>query len=203
MIAAVDLGSMTLDPGFEPPAIMADSSSASAFNIDSSNVISLSSYFRPRVGDRESEVVTLTDLFVFFADPSHALAHELVEKVKRAQADLQAYKARIEVLRADAAQDGYGLNAASERDFWHFIHSEPFIRKGNLVLMDNGNLRAMWKGEGGSHIGLQFLGGRTVQYVIFTRRAAAGAASRVAGRDSIDGVRLQLESFDLRPVICA
>jgi hypothetical protein len=203
MIAAVDIGSMTLDPGFEPPAIMAESNSTSAFNIDSSNVITLSPYFGPRIGDRENEVVTLTDLFVHFADPSHALAHELGEKFKRAQTDLQAYKVRIAALRADAEQDGYGLNAASERDFWYFVHSEPFILKGTLVLMDNGNLRAMWKGEDGTHIGLQFLGGRTVQYVIFARRATAGAASRVAGRDSIDGVKLQLETFNLRPLIFA
>ena len=106
-------------------------------------------------------------------------------------------------LRADAAQDVYGLNLASERDFGHFIRSEPFIRKGNLVLMDNGNLRAVWKGEDGTHIGLQFLGGRMVQYVIFKRRSATEAVSRVAGRDSFEGVKRQIQAFDLQSLIYA
>lgn len=202
MIAALDMNSMTLVSGFQPPAIMVEMENASAFGTGSV-VTPHSPYFPAPVAHHQSMAVTLTDLLVQLFAPSDALAHELGEKSKRTQADLQAYRVRIEELRADAAQDGYGLNAASERDFWYFIRSEPFIRKGNLVLMDNGNLRAVWKGECGTHIGIQFFGGSTVQYVIFKRRAAVGATSRVAGRDSLEGVKLQLEAFGLRPLIYA
>jgi hypothetical protein len=201
MIAALDMDSVTLDPGYQPPAIMAEMESASAFNIDRP----VEFHRRPvfRAPDQESQAVTLTDLVVNLSDPGDALAQELDEKAKRAQADLHAYRVRILALGADAIQDGYDLNRASERDFWHFICSEPFIRKGNLVLMDNGNLRAVWKGDNGTHIGLQFLGGRIVQYVIFKRRGAAGAISRVAGRDNFEGVKRQIAAFDLRPLISA
>jgi len=203
MIAALDMDSFTLDPGYQPPAIMAEQGSASAFNIDLPVIFHRRPSFRPPVQVQQSETLTVTDLLVHVFDPSDALAQELGEKAKRTQADLQAYQVRIEALRSDAEQDGYGLNSASERDFWRFIRSEPFIRKGSLVLMDNGNLRAVWKGDHGTHIGLQFLGGRTVQYVIFKRRAAAGAISRVAGRDSFEGVKRQIAAFDLRPLIYA
>lgn len=201
MIAALDMDSFTLDPGYRPPAIMAELNSASAFNIDMP--VHRRSSFRPPVPGQQSKAVTLTDLLVRELDPIDALAQELAEKAKRTQADLQAYQIRIEALRADAGQDSYGLSRASERDFWRFVRSEPFIRKGSLVLMDNGNLRAVWKGEHGTHIGMQFLGGWTVQYVIFKRRAAAGAISRVAGRDSFEGVKRQIAAFDLRPLIYA
>ena len=77
------------------------------------------------------------------------------------------------------------------------------MRKGNVVLMDNGNLRVVWKDDSGTHIGLQFLGGQVVQYVVFKRRAAASLVSRVAGRDSIDGMRRQIEAFDLQALVYA
>lgn len=226
MSEALDMDSGTLAPVYQPPASMVEQESASAFNIDlpvegrrrpTTRVLIADQRVRPLgditvaevrdvrapAADQQDKTVTLTDLVVRFSDPSRALANELGEKAKRAQADVQAYKARIEVLRADAAQDGYGLNAVSEQDLWYFIRSEPFIRKGNLVLMDNGNLRSVWKGENGTYIGLQFLGGRTVQYVIFKRRTTTGAISRVAGRDSFDGVKRQILAFDLRPLIFA
>lgn len=203
MIAALDMDGVTLDPGYQPPAIMAEMDSASAFNIDRPVVFHRRPVFRAPTPDQESQAVTLTDLVVNLSDPGDALAQELDEKAKRAQADLHAYRVRILALGADAIQDGYDLNRASERDFWHFIRSEPFIRKGNLVLMDNGNLRAVWKGENGTHIGIQFLGGRIVQYVIFKRRRVAGAISRVAGRDSFEGVKRQIAAFNLRPLIYA
>lgn len=202
MTAALEMNSITLGLGVLPPAIMTETDSASAFRTEPAE-IPRRPYFREPVADQQSKVVTLTDLLVQLFDPGHALARELGEKTKRVLVDLQAYKVRIEELRADAAQDGYGLNAASERDFWHFIRSEPFIRKGNLVLMDNGNLRAVWKDEHGTHIGLQFLGGRSVQYVIFKRRAAAIEISRVAGRDSLEGVKRQFAAFELRSPIYA
>ena len=117
--------------------------------------------------------------------------------------EFQAYQSRIEALRAYAVQDGYNLNAASEREFWNFIRSEMFIRKGSLVLLDNGNLRAVWNDERDSHIGLQFLGDQIVQYVIFKRQTAAGPISRVAGRDSIEGVVRRIAAFNLQSLIRA
>lgn len=203
MIAALDFERVTLDPGYQPPAVMAEMDSASVFNIDLPVAARQRFFYRGPKPDHQSEAATLTDLIVRVFDPSNALTQELGEKAKQAHADLQAYQVRIEALRAEARQDGYDLNTTSERDFWRFIRSEPFTRKGDLVLLDNGNLRAMWKGEHGTHIGLQFLGAHTVQYVIFRRRAAAGVVSRVAGRDSIDGVRRQIGAFDLRPLIYA
>jgi hypothetical protein len=200
---ALDLDSMTLGTGYQLPAIMREMDSASAFNIDLTEVARSRPAFPVPAADQKSEAITLTDFLVQVTDLEHALAHELGEQAKRTQADLQAYEVRIEALRTDAGQDGFNLNAASERDFWRFIRAEPFIRKGNLVLMDNGNLRAVWKSEGGTHVGLQFLGGGTVQYVIFKRRAGAASISRVAGRDSFEGMKRQLTAFDLRSLIYA
>ena len=68
-----------------------------------------------------------------------------------------AYMSRMGLLRDEAERDGYALNLASEIDFRQFVRFAPDIRKGNLVLMDNGNLRAIWRDEQGARLGLQFL----------------------------------------------
>ena len=106
------------------------------------------------------------------------------------------YSRRIELLRSDAEDDDLVLNEASERDFWHYIRSVPFAQKAGLVLVDNGNLRAVWKGDDESHLGIQFLGNQWVEYVIFKRRPSTIDIARVAGRDTLDGVKRQIDAFD-------
>ncbi len=108
-----------------------------------------------------------------------------------------SYASRIEYLRNEAAHDGYALSRDSEMDFQQFVRSISGLRKGGLVLTDDGNIRAIWRDGHGSHLGSQFLGGRMVQYVVFKRRADGQQISRVAGRDSLAGVLRQIDAFDL------
>ena len=112
-----------------------------------------------------------------------------------------AYVDRIEALRALAEEDGYHLNSESEHDFRSFVQSEPRIRKGNLVLVDNGNLRAVWKDDRGTRLGLQFLGGGMVQHVTFKQRDTARPISRVAGRDTLEGMKRQTDAFELNSLL--
>ena len=202
MTVPVFADQMTLDPGYQEPAIIRELGSVSAFSPALKKGKSWATYLCPSLNDAEDErgasaPSTLTELVVRIVEPRRAVSAELTQKAKAAKAVYQAYSARIGVLKNDAALDGFSLNKASEHDFWSFIKSSPFIKKGSLVLMDNGNLRASWKDGEGNHIGLQFLGNRAIQYVIFKRRAG-GHISRVAGCDTQKGVERQIKSFDLK-----
>ena len=75
------------------------------------------------------------------------------------------------------------------------------MRRGNLVLMDNGNLRAVWRDGQGTHLGLQFLGSGMAQYVIFKQRKATGPISRVTGRDTFGGLKRQIDAFELHSLL--
>ena len=81
------------------------------------------------------------------SDPWSEYIAELEEKEIYAKHVRQAYKARIDALRSGAALDGFEVNGASEKDFWSFTGSTYFPRRAGLALMDNGNIRAVWKGE--------------------------------------------------------
>ncbi len=124
-----------------------------------------------------------------------------LDGLTRASLRARAYASRIDELKAYARDDGYRLNSESEADFWAFIKLTPRFRKGGLLLMDNGNLRAVWKDGHGSHLGVQFLGDGMAQYVIFKRRGAKRRISRVVGRDSFDGVSRQIDAFDLSALL--
>lgn len=125
------------------------------------------------------------------------------EEAHRARTRYDAYVPRLKFLQDEAVHDGYELNPDSQIDFQNFVRSDPDIRKGNLVLMDNGNLRATWKDENGTRLGLQFLGGGIVQFVLFKRRKQGQLISRVSGRDSLEGLERQIVVFELNSLLCA
>ena len=111
---------------------------------------------------------------------------------------LHTYSERLNLLHHYATQDGLAVNEDSEFGFWEFIRSVPSFFAGDLVLLDNGNLRVVWAGENNeSHLGLQFLGNDMVQYVIFKQRPYSQVVSRVAGRDSYAGIRQQIRTFGM------
>ena len=114
---------------------------------------------------------------------------------------LEPYRDRLSALREAAEDEGIEWSDASERDFRVFVAGNPSWRKAALGLMDNGNLRAVWKGDDGSHLGLQFLGGRFGEYVIFKRRSAAMPVSRASGVDTLDGVVSQVRAFNLADTV--
>ena len=128
------------------------------------------------------------------ADPLSEYMEEFVEHARQMR---QAYTHRIEALQEDGAFEWIPINRPSQRDFWAFVRSTPFTQEAGLFLQDNGNLRAVWKGNNGSHVGIQFLGSQMAEYVIFKRRSPSGHVSRVAGIDTLEGVKLQIRAFDL------
>lgn len=117
--------------------------------------------------------------------------------------EIANYNDRLRVLSEQAALDGFFINPESLDGFKEFLKSNPLVRRGRLVLLDNGNLRAVWKGERDAHVGLQFLDKWTVQYVIFTRRHPSAVTSRVTGTDTIQGVIRQIKAFDLANLVYA
>ena len=114
---------------------------------------------------------------------------------------LDAYVPRLQYLQKEAKHDGYSLNRASEIDFKQFIRTTRNIRTCDLVLLDNGNLRAIWKDGRKAHLGLQFLGDKVGQYVIFKQRSGKLPVARVAGRDSLEAIGRQIDAFRLQSLI--
>ena len=65
------------------------------------------------------------------------------------------------------------------------------------MLMQDGHLRWIWKGDDLAHVGIRFIGSGRGRYVIFKRRAGEFHVSRVSGEDNLEGVVQQVRSFDM------
>ena len=115
----------------------------------------------------------------------------------------ETYRARIETLRSYAESDEIVVQPSSEQDFWGFVHALPEAPKAEIVLMDNGNFRAIWESGEQSRLAIQFMGAQRGEYVIFKRRPDASDVSRVAGIDTLDGIKRQMRAFDFMPAMRA
>ena len=120
------------------------------------------------------------------------------EQVNRASL---GYVKRITELRGYAEDDGIQVNDASVSDFWSFVGSLPLGNAARLFLMDNGNLRAVWKDASSNHVGIHFLGQQRAEYVIFRSRGGSEDVSRVAGIDTLTGIKRQIRVFNLSSLV--
>lgn len=122
-------------------------------------------------------------------------------RVAQISETFSSYDDRLQVLEEQARIDGYSLNDASRKAFSEFCLRYPLMRRARLVLMENGNLRATWKDNYGAHVGLQFQDSRSIQFVIFGRRALDRPVQRVTGRVTMDGIMRQIEALDVRGAV--
>ena len=109
----------------------------------------------------------------------------------------KAYRERIRELAKYGAEEGTAINPESQEDFEAFIEQRPHWRKGLTELLNNGNLRAVWKDDAGNRLGLQFLGGQKLEYVIFRHRPNPGEKLREAGTDTFAGIDQRVAQTDL------
>jgi hypothetical protein len=111
--------------------------------------------------------------------------------------DLVDYVSRIQELRSFGEEEDITVSRDSESDFWRFVFQFPSEQPGNLMLMQDGDLRWIWKGDDLAHVGIRFIGSGRGRYVIFKRRAGEFHVSRVSGEDNLEGVVQQVRSFDV------
>ena len=121
---------------------------------------------------------------VYFKKPP---VNEVVIEPRVAVALERAYQDRIGTLKIYAEMDGMEFRDTSEQDFWAFIRSIPLARRANVVVTDDGNLRIVWRNEKNEHLGIEFLGGSRVEYVMWR-----DGLEPKAGRDTLDGVKKQI-----------
>jgi hypothetical protein len=95
---------------------------------------------------------------------------------------------RLSFLRVEAERENIPFSESSRDALWSFIREFQPSARPRVYLNDNGNLRAMWKNASDEQIGLEFLGGGAIQFVIFKRRLGFTQVTRIAGVESEDRI---------------
>ena len=114
----------------------------------------------------------------------------------------QAVLHRLKTLHEVAVEEGMSIAQASEDDLRRYLLDQlkPAVRPA-ISLLENRNLRALWKDAAGQQIGLQFRGNAWVQYVIFARSIPERAIKTYVGREKIADVLPLIEHAGLRALI--
>jgi hypothetical protein len=108
---------------------------------------------------------------------------------------------RLAELRDWAQSEQASISPDSESDLRNFLKAASVTQSPAVYLLENGNFRTVWKGDGDEHVGLQFLGGRQVQFVLFSPRYDPEIVSRSSGRDTARGILDQIRALKLHGVL--
>lgn len=138
-----------------------------------------------------------------FSTPVEKLTQQHQSIIQKYRKAFDASNARLDSLKSEALSCGQVINPLSEKDMIEFLKSRIFVRRPFITLLDNGNLRAIWKSADGEQIGLQFRGNKTVQYVLFSRREDVDIMARSAGRDTVGTIWRQIEMHKLERLMTA
>lgn len=110
---------------------------------------------------------------------------------------IQQYRQRIAQLREYGLEDGFDLSEASQNDFRRFVESIPDMRRASLILKENGNLRAKWRGDGIGQAGIEFFGDGTAEFVFYDEPNDVWEA----GMGALNEVKERIKSFGLAGLV--
>jgi hypothetical protein len=94
-------------------------------------------------------------------------AVELWKKERETRAQVED---RLRELHIDALRNADPFSETSLADLRSFLDSLPLTERPSIFLLDDGNLRAVWRNAAKEQVGLQFLGNGVVQFVMFALR---------------------------------
>jgi hypothetical protein len=103
---------------------------------------------------------------------------------------------RLRELHVDALRNAEPFSESSLANLGLFLDSLPLIERPAIFLLDDGNLRAVWRNAAKEQVGLQFLGNGVVQFVMFVKRQRPPIMSRDAGTDALENMRARIEGND-------
>ncbi len=107
---------------------------------------------------------------------------------------------RVRELKELSADEDLAFSQSSADEAIGFAKGIRAYRLPSAFLLGNGNVRLLWT-SGKAQIGLQFLGGGTIQYVMFADRLA-GTATHM-GTDDGDTILRQISVLGLRHLLSA
>jgi hypothetical protein len=156
---------------------------------------------RPFVPKNESSHVTVIESGV--VDPVGVAVQKAVELAKNQLVNKAQIEDRLRELHVDALRNVEPFSESSLADLRSFLDSLSFTERPAIFLLEDGNLRAVWRNADKEQVGLQFLGGGIVQFVMFVRRRQPPIMSRSAGTDTLTAVSTLIKNNDCSHLLYA
>ena len=107
------------------------------------------------------------------------------------------YRQRIAELRDLTMGEDFSLSQKSERYFWDFFQTLRPVREAELAIISDGTLSAIWDGNNGDYVGVEFLNDGKLLYTIF--KGEMDSADRICEADygHIKDVESRIRHYNL------
>lgn len=107
------------------------------------------------------------------------------------------YRHRIAELRDLTIGEDFSLSQKSERYFWDFFQTLRPVREAELAIISDGTLSAIWDGNNGDYVGVEFLNDGKLLYTIF--KGEMDSADRICEADygHIKDVESRIRHYNL------
>ncbi len=135
----------------------------------------------------------------FVEAPLSRYQEEQLARSRLQQEIRDAVTERLNALVHDLSDEDRSVNPTSRKDFLNFVHATPFASKPAIAILENGNVRALWREPAGGQVGLQFLGEQIIQFVIIY----ADRRFHASGRTHLSNMRSEHGFGALRKVVLA
>jgi len=149
----------------------------------------------------KKKIFLKTDVSAWNVDVENQdLEIELEGHVERERVQ-SSIRQRISTLKRLGQEEGITSSEESGKLLFEFFVKRKIKNKPFIFLLENGNYRALWKGEKGQQIGLQFLPDGKIQFVIFVPRSDSLELARSYGVDTPLGINRMVEDSTLRDLL--
>lgn len=107
------------------------------------------------------------------------------------------YRHRIAELRDLTMGEDFSVSQKSERYFWDFFQALHPLREAELAIISDGTLSAIWDGNNGDYVGVEFLNDGKLLYTIF--KGEMDSANRICEADygHIKDVESRIRHYNL------
>ena len=119
----------------------------------------------------------------------------------RRQFVLKAARARLKALAVAAREEKEEFSAVSEAALLAFLEVNAPTVSPAIFLLESGNLRAVWKGKGGTQVALEFIGEDRAQYVAFGRPSKNEPMVRSVGVTGFEGAMVVAEAHKVKGLL--
>ena len=114
----------------------------------------------------------------------------------------RSYGRRIETLFGYASEEGIVARDESVKDFNFFVDAVIPTDKAMLAITDDGHLRATWRKQP-SRLSLEFIGGRTVHYVVLIVTDSTENMYEDSGKYSFDEILAHIKDWELWDMVAS
>ncbi len=107
------------------------------------------------------------------------------------------YTQRLAYLRQEGQIENISINSDSQSAFWQLLDVIPDAKQAEIILLDNGNLRAYWRNEAREYVGLEIVNDASLRCLMHKRSQSGEFDTKIVRSSTIDEMIEAIDAFGM------